>query len=132
MVPGLAALIFVDTHVLVAIAAGAARHLSVDAKRALDRATGVSVSPAALFELQLLSEIGRLRATPLEVLHEAQMNLGVTVLDRSFFDIATAASPLTWTRDPFDRMIVAHASLEDAVLVTKDATIQAHYKRTVW
>lgn len=126
------ALIFVDTHILIAIAAGAARLLSQDAKRAIERAQGVYASPTAVLELHFLSEIGRLRVSPAEIMRDAESNQGVAVLDRSLFDVATAAAPMTWTRDPFDRMIVAHAALESASLVTKDATILAHYPRAVW
>lgn len=126
------ALIFVDTHILIAIAAGAARLLSQDAKRALEKAQGVYASPMAVLELHFLSEIGRLRVSAAEIMRDAQANQGVAVLDRSLFDVTTAAAPLTWARDPFDRMIVAHAALENAPLVTKDTTILAHYPRAVW
>jgi len=37
-----------------------------------------------------------------------------------------------WTRDPFDRLIVAHAAANDARLLTKDEKIRRHYKRAVW
>jgi PIN domain nuclease of toxin-antitoxin system len=34
---------------------------------------------------------------------------GVTINQHPFTDICSKALALTWTRDPFDRLIVAHA-----------------------
>jgi len=43
------------------------------------------------------------------------------------------ALPLDWSRDPFDRIIVAQAiANHDAVLLTADAHIRSHYRRAVW
>ncbi|MDQ1473147.1 MAG: hypothetical protein QOJ99_4627, partial [Bryobacterales bacterium] len=39
----------------------------------------------------------------------------------------------TWTRDPFDLMIVSHAKANGyAPLVTADESIRAHYPKAVW
>ena len=38
----------------------------------------------------------------------------------------------SWTRDPFDRMIVAQAALREAPLLTKDRVLHEHYDRAVW
>jgi PIN domain nuclease of toxin-antitoxin system len=38
----------------------------------------------------------------------------------------------TWTRDPFDRIIVAQARLRGAPLLTKDRTIQTHHAEAFW
>ena len=37
-----------------------------------------------------------------------------------------------WTRDTFDRLIVAQAKTRDASLLTKDRTILEHYPHAVW
>ncbi len=37
-----------------------------------------------------------------------------------------------WTRDPFDRLIVANAKAANASLVTKDERILKNYSRAVW
>jgi PIN domain nuclease of toxin-antitoxin system len=46
--------------------------------------------------------------------------------------VAREAEAHDWTRDPFDRLIVAQASLFDAPLITKDADVHAHYRNVVW
>jgi PIN domain nuclease of toxin-antitoxin system len=42
------------------------------------------------------------------------------------------ALPLSWTRDPFDRLIVAQAAVRDAPLLTKDRAIRRRYRAAVW
>ena len=42
------------------------------------------------------------------------------------------AAEETWTRDPFDRVIVAQARLRGAPLLTKDRAIHAGYERAIW
>ncbi len=37
-----------------------------------------------------------------------------------------------WTRDLYDRMIVAHAAVRNLPLLTKDDTILAHYRKAFW
>ena len=43
-----------------------------------------------------------------------------------------AAASLGWTRDPFDRMIAAHAIVADAPLLTADRTILEHLPLATW
>ena len=87
--------------------------------RKLTRSTSpLLVSPATLLELQMLDEIGRLRL---------RMGLrGVIESDRWKLDEPSAlewfelAAEESWTRDPFDRLIVAHARLRRVKLATGD------------
>jgi PIN domain nuclease of toxin-antitoxin system len=44
----------------------------------------------------------------------------------------TTALRETWGRDPFDRLIVAQAKVNEVVLVTKDETIRSNYGLAVW
>jgi PIN domain nuclease of toxin-antitoxin system len=43
-----------------------------------------------------------------------------------------AAAGLTWTRDPFDRLIAAHAILSGAPLLTADRRILANLPQATW
>jgi PIN domain nuclease of toxin-antitoxin system len=54
------------------------------------------------------------------------------VLDTSLADLVRAAAPLSWTRDPFDRLIAAHAIVADAPLVTADQTILENLPLATW
>jgi len=39
---------------------------------------------------------------------------------------------IIWTRDPFDRLIVAHAIKANCNLLTKDEKIRKNYAHAVW
>ena len=47
-------------------------------------------------------------------------------------DVVSVASALTWTRDPFDRLIVATAAADSAPLLTRDKLIRRHYRNASW
>lgn len=90
--------------------------------RALARSSSrLVVSPATLLELQMLDEIGRLRL-------RARLR-GIIDSDRWEIDDPPAfpwferSAEESWTRDPFDRLIVAHARLRGARLASGDRTI---------
>jgi PIN domain nuclease of toxin-antitoxin system len=46
--------------------------------------------------------------------------------------LVNAAQGLSWTRDPFDRLIAAHAIVADALLLTADETIRKHLPLATW
>ena len=43
-----------------------------------------------------------------------------------------SASQLSWTRDPFDRVITAQSAIDRNRLITKDKIIRDHYEHAVW
>jgi PIN domain nuclease of toxin-antitoxin system len=43
-----------------------------------------------------------------------------------------AAADLFWTRDPFDRLIAAHAIVANAPLITADAAIRENLPLATW
>jgi PIN domain nuclease of toxin-antitoxin system len=125
--------IYLDTHVVFWLyAEGARSRLSATAREAIRTAGDVRVSPMVSMELQHLYEIDRIGAMPAVILDELRAMLGLTVCPAAFGAVVQVAERLAWTRDPFDRLIVAQAALHDAPLVTRDATIHEHYARAVW
>lgn len=58
--------------------------------------------------------------------------LRLEIVDTSLADLIRAAAPLSWTRDPFDRLIAAHAVVADAALVTADQTILENLPLATW
>lgn len=59
-------------------------------------------------------------------------DIGLEIVDASIADLADAAVNLSWTRDPFDRLIAAHAIVANAPLITADETIREHLPLAVW
>ncbi|HET8700088.1 MAG TPA: PIN domain-containing protein [Nitrococcus sp.] len=128
----MAPLIYLDTHVVAWLYAMGAAALSDRAAGLIEQSEQVRISPMVRLELQYLFEIGRVAQPPLPVIDALQSALGLTVCDAAFAAVVREAEGCTWTRDPFDRLIVAQAILLDAPLVTKDATIHAHYAGAIW
>jgi len=87
----------------------------------------------AVVELQYLYEIRRIIVSPQDILVKLNVEIGLTVCDYPFPIIAEIALGEDWTRDPFDRIIVAHAKANGvAPLVTKDELIQTKYPNARW
>lgn len=126
-------MIYLDTHIVFWLyARGAGAPLTGRARRAILDSTDLRISPMVRLELQYLKEVGRTGATAAAVLDELAAVLGLRVCDAPFPAVVAGAESASWTRDPFDRLIVAQAALHDAPLVTKDARIHEIYSRSIW
>lgn len=124
-------MIFLDTHVAAWLFAGALKLLSPKGRERLAK-DDLWISPMAGLELQFLYEIGRTTRPADEVLAFLQERLSVTVCHAPFSQVAAEARQLVWTRDPFDRLIVAQAKIHGAPLLTKDRSIHQHYDDAIW
>jgi PIN domain nuclease of toxin-antitoxin system len=122
---------YLDTHVVVWLYRGDAGRLSEAARARVD-ADDLLVSPAAILELEYLNEIERLKPPAMTVIRALSQEIGIQVCELPFLTIVSQALKEKWVRDPFDRLIVAHARAKDAQLITKDERIQRHYSRAVW
>lgn len=99
----------------------------------LIQAGELRVSPMAVVELQYLYEARRIIVSPQDILLKLTAEIGLRVCDHPFPIIAEIALGETWTRDPFDRIIVAHAKANGAApLLTRDEVIQANYHNARW
>lgn len=128
----MADLIYLDTHVVVWLYAQGAAALSPRAAYELEAAAELRCSPMVRLEVQYLFEVGRITEPALVVMDELAATLGLRICDTPFFAVVREAEQQNWTRDPFDRLIVAQSELNGAPLVTKDETIHAAYPRAVW
>lgn len=125
------AVAYLDTHAAAWLYAGRAELFPEAARRVID-AHALLVSPAVLLELEYLFEIGRTERPGIEVVAELGEQIGIRLCDLPFAEVARAAAKQSWTRDPFDRLIVGQAAARGALLVTKDRAIHEHYGRSVW
>jgi PIN domain nuclease of toxin-antitoxin system len=119
-VPRAAAVILLDTNAVIWMDRNHPR------TRKLARAARLLVSPASVLELQLLEEMGRIRLR--------SGARGVIDADAWEIDAPPAidwferAAEESWTRDPFDRLIVAHARLRGFRVATGDTLVLAHLR----
>lgn len=90
------------------------------------------ISPMARLELQYLYEVQRIGVSAAPIIDELASLIGLRICDAPFAGVVKLAERQDWTRDPFDRLIVAQASLREAPLITKDEAIRGHYNAAVW
>jgi PIN domain nuclease of toxin-antitoxin system len=92
----------------------------------------VAASPLVLLELAYLKEVGRAR-DPVPTMSAAlRRDIGLEIIDVSLGELMQAAIELTWTRDPFDRLLAAHAIVADAPFVTADQKIRENLSLATW
>ncbi len=120
-----------DTHCVVFLHAGETGLFGETVRHLLDT-EDLFISPMVLLELQYLHEIGRIQFDGETIIRELRGDIGLRILDRRWQDVCTKATELSWTRDPFDRMISAQALIEGQRLLTKDRTIREHCSLAFW
>lgn len=120
-----------DTHVALWVYTGDTARLSVGAVAALSSET-LAVSPAVEMELASLHEVGRITDTPAMILSMLGVSVGVAVAQIGFGPVCSAAVDITWTRDPFDRLIAAHAIVAGLPLLTKDRAMLDNLDLAFW
>ncbi len=115
-------MILLDTHALLWLDQGHRR-----ARALATHGQQLYISPATILELQMLVEIGRVKPTT-GAFERLVMD------DRWLIDEPPAlgwfqeAADLTWTRDPFDRLIMAHARFRGWKLATADRAMLEQLK----
>ena len=124
-------MIYLDTHVVVWLYAGEIKRLT---KQARDLINGheVIISPVVRLELQYLFEIQCIRDEANEIVLDLSDRIGLKMCDKSLNTIVSGALDLSWTRDPFDRIIVANAAVNQNILLTKDQNILKNYEKAIW
>ena len=73
-----------------------------------------------------------IRFNSIEVLDELRRSIGLEIQNGDFEKIIGESVRQTWTKDPFDRMIVSQAKLDKMKLITKDETILQNYEDAIW
>ena len=92
----------------------------------------LSISPIVILELEYLYEVGRIKEHAQIIIDYLSLKTGLQTSKDDFNKVIHAAINERWTRDPFDKIITAHARCNDAVLITKDTIIHKNYPKAVW
>jgi PIN domain nuclease of toxin-antitoxin system len=123
---------YLDTNVAVWLAQPDLNRISSPAKNFIQTAD-LLISPIVLMELEYLYEIDRILISARDLQIKLEHELGVRVCKHDFEAIANRALNEKWTRDCFDRIVVAHAKTNGfSYLISSDTKIQEHYPRTIW
>ena len=122
---------YLDTHAALRLSDGRGR-IGRNAAQLIRRAD-LLCSPIVLIELEYLFEIGRVALPSKDILNKLEHELELRVCELPFVEVAKAVTHEKWTRDVFDRTIVAQARLNGlAPLISADEQIVKHYPRTIW
>ena len=124
--------ILLDTHILLWALTEPERLDTATREVLEDPSNVVLFSAASLWEMSIKAVLGRadFRVTPHDVFAEA-IGAGFTELPvRSVAAMRVANLPHLH-RDPFDRLLVAQAMTEPALLYTADAQLQAYSELVV-
>ena len=124
-------MIYLDTHVVVWLYAGKIEKLSEQAKDLINN-NEVIISPIVRLELQFLFEIQRITDEAKLIVSDLSDRIGLKICDKRFNTIIISALNYSWTRDPFDRIIVANADVNHNILITKDQNILNNYEKAIW
>ncbi len=111
-------LILLDTNAVLWLHAGHRRVARLEAEW-----SRLYVSPATLLELQFLIEAGRLRLRAGAGASDLAEDERWAMDDPPSSDWFRRAVEIGWTRDPFDRLLVAHAGLRGWRLATGDSAL---------
>ena len=117
-------ILLLDAHVLLWALSDPSR-LSATARGAIESPhNDVVVSAASIWELEIKRALGKLDIEA-ELVSELE-RLGIDVLPITASDATAAARLPLHHRDPFDRMLIAQAQRNRAIVVTSDRAFSAY------
>ncbi len=99
-----------------------------------DRSNTLLLSVVSLWEILVKMQLGKLRmSTSLRDVIGSQVRLNQLEILPFTFDHVWALENLpAYHKDPFDRLLIAQAIVEEAMLVTNDAMIAKYPVNIVW
>lgn len=123
-------MIFLDTNAVIYLYMGHP-NFSKRVSKLIDE-NDCMISPFVKLELQYLFETGRSKKKAASVIETLYQEIGLSIHSHPIEKIIDTAIELSWTRDPFDRLITAQASSSNKQLITSDRTILGNYSKAVW
>ena len=120
-----AEVILLDTHAVIWLLGG---HRRVEGLIASGQA--LLVSPVSLLEVQFLIEAGTVRIAERDWEKRIGQDGRFRIDNCRIGDIVAGAADLSFTRDPFDRLIAGHAVARGYRLATADDVLLEHLPRS--
>lgn len=126
--------LLLDTHAFIWLDSQADR-LSQKPRAAInDQNNSLYVSTASLWETQIKTQLGKLSLQkPLkQIVEEQQQSNQLLILPVIFTHVLALGDLPLRHKDPFDRLLIAQATSEEAVLISHDTIIAAHSVPVLW
>jgi PIN domain nuclease of toxin-antitoxin system len=89
------------------------------------------VSPVSFLEIQFLAEVGRLEVRQAGLSQTVASDPRFVVDEAPLVALVEKALPLSWTRDPFHRLLAAHSEARRVPLCSLDRRILANHRLLV-
>lgn len=124
-------MIHLDTHIVIWLYEGIPDRLTKRARSEIE-VRSLLVSPMVLLELQYLFEVKRTNEPASAILQELERTVDLKVSTETFHMAAFKATELSWTCDPFDRLIAAHALADNCPLITADEVLLKNCPNAIW
>ncbi len=122
---------YLDTHIVVWLYSGNLDLISQKAKDIIETHE-LLYSPIIKLEIQYLKEIKKIKEGSKKIIESLKKEIGLKESRIDFAKVVDASIKLTWTRDPFDRLMVSNALVTNSILLTKDENILKNYKKAMW
>ena len=126
--------LLLDTHAVLWLL-GDPDRISTEVRREIEHlSNAVLISAVCAWEIATKHAIGKLPLpeSPEALLERAVAELGAIELAITTRHALLSASLPNHHRDPFDRLLVAQAMLEDATLVTADRLLSPYAVKQLW
>lgn len=126
--------LLLDTHACLWFIMGSP-NLSARARALIeDEANESFLSVASLWEMAIKMSLGKLSlSAPLDALIPQQLGLnGIELLGIQVAHAAAVSTPPFHHRDPFDRLLIAQAVVEDMPVISADAAFDMYTVKRLW
>lgn len=123
----------IDTHVFIWFVRGD-ETLSQSAKDAIEHPEANNlVSMASLWEMAVKTSLGKLDiGKPFEQVYADLDNNGFQLLPIEFEHLKQVSALPFFHRDPFDRLLIAQAIVENIVLISADDIMEQYPLQVIW
>ena len=125
-------LVYLDTHIVVWLYAGLLDKFTPKAKAGIDD-NKIVISQFVRLELRYLHEIRCIKVKPNKIIGDLAGEIDLSVSECQLNSIIEEALKINWTRDVFDRLLVAETMRDQSLrLVTADKKIREKFTQALW
>jgi PIN domain nuclease of toxin-antitoxin system len=126
--------LLLDTHVFIWWTSEPARLSTKALSACQDKNNTLLLSLTSVWEMQIKHQIGKFSFTmPLaDIISMQQVQGGIALLSITLDHILALDSLPSHHKDPFDRLLIAQAGVEQAVLLTHDSLLSQYPVQTLW
>jgi len=126
--------LLLDTHVFIWWDSDPAKLSKKALALCSDPGNTLFLSVASAWEMQIKMQLGKMKlAFPLQdIIREQQKDNGLQIIPVELAHVLALQSLPAHHKDPFDRLLIAQARAESAVLVSKDKTFSKYQIDLAW